>query len=111
MPESEGTFDAWAIVELMGHKRLAGRVTEQTIGGANLLRVDVPAAGGHDAFCKLFGASAIYCITPVSEAIARAATERLREDPIPIYMAELQPLVQQALQAGDDDADEADLLF
>ncbi len=36
-------FETWAILELMGHRRLAGFVTEQEIGGANLLRIDVPS--------------------------------------------------------------------
>lgn len=36
-------FESWCIVELFGHQRIAGLVTEQTIGGCNFVRVDVPA--------------------------------------------------------------------
>ena len=36
-----GKKEFWAIVELMGHQRIAGKVSEETIGGAALLRVDV----------------------------------------------------------------------
>jgi len=34
--------DEWAIVEIMGHLRRAGRISEVARFGANLLRVDVP---------------------------------------------------------------------
>lgn len=30
---TQPTFQAWAIVELFGHQRCAGRISEQTIGG------------------------------------------------------------------------------
>lgn len=32
----------WALVELMGHTRIAGLVTEVEFGGAKMIRVDVP---------------------------------------------------------------------
>lgn len=72
----------WAIVEIMGHKRYAGHVAEQVIGGASFVRVDVPKNGERAAFSKLFGAASIYCITPVSEEAARVAAGRLNEQPL-----------------------------
>lgn len=35
-------FEGWAILELMGHRRLAGYVREVELAGAGLLRLDVP---------------------------------------------------------------------
>lgn len=35
-------FDQWGIVELMGHQRVAGHITEQQVGGTNFVRVDIP---------------------------------------------------------------------
>ncbi len=72
------TFESWAIVEIMGHRRFAGFVSEQQIGGASFVRIDVPKiepAGedkGAEPFTKLFGAASIYCITPCTETTARA---------------------------------------
>lgn len=79
------SFDAWAIVEIMGHQTFAGRVTEQTIGGASFVRVDVPASDGKPAFTKIFGAGSIYCITPVTEEIAKRAVAQHQPRAINIY--------------------------
>jgi hypothetical protein len=38
----QGTFDGWAIVEMMGHRKEIGYVTTQAFGQAVLFRVDVP---------------------------------------------------------------------
>jgi hypothetical protein len=35
-------YEGWAIVELMGHRRLAGWVQEVELAGAPMLRLDVP---------------------------------------------------------------------
>ncbi|RKE35246.1 hypothetical protein B0G76_1307 [Paraburkholderia sp. BL23I1N1] len=81
-------FDQWAIVELFGHQRIAGRVSGQTIGGCAFVRVDVPAleAAGHEpatqAFTKLYGNGAIYGISFVDEAAARMTARQLRVQPI-----------------------------
>ena len=44
MPETErkGQLDGWFILELFGHQRIAGRVSEVTLGTNVMLRVDVP---------------------------------------------------------------------
>jgi hypothetical protein len=40
----QATFEGWVILELMGHRRLAGYLSEQQIGGASFLRIDVPSS-------------------------------------------------------------------
>lgn len=84
MNEAE-KFDQHAIIELMGHQRIAGRVTEQAIGGTSFVRVDVPEIDGRPGFTKLFGSSAIYAITFVDEDIARAAAKQYRPAPVDYY--------------------------
>ena len=80
--ESPKAFDTWAVVEIMGHCRHAGRVTEQTIGGGSFIRIDVPAIGDKPAYTKLFGHGSIYSITPCSEEFARAAEARFYNQPM-----------------------------
>ena len=74
-------FDEWCIVELMGHRKLGGRVTEQVLAGAAFVRIDVPGKDGTVA-TQLYGPSAIYCITPVAEAIARQYAAGCRVEPV-----------------------------
>lgn len=50
----------WAIVEIFGHSRYAGIISEHAIGGCSFVRVDVPETGEEPAFTKLFGQGAIY---------------------------------------------------
>ena len=38
-------FNEWALVELFGHQKIVGKVTEATLAGGAFLRVDVPAFG------------------------------------------------------------------
>lgn len=100
-------FDAWAIVEAMGFKKLAGHVTEQAIAGASLIRVDVPEVVVGDrtypAYSKLIGAGSIYMITPTDEETARKAAKVLAQgnDPIPVYI----PPEPKQLRAAADDFD------
>lgn len=106
MNEKSETFDEWAIVEIMGHDRYAGRVSEQAIGGTSFVRIDVPECEGRPAFTKLFGNSAIFSITPVAEDIARESVKRFRANPIIAYHIDVR---QPALPYGDEcDDDEPD---
>jgi len=110
MSEQE-KFDQWAIVELFGHQRIAGRVTEASIGGAAFIRVDVPdqparkavRTYGSDqaalpAFTRYFGGGAIYAINPCSEDIAKRACAEIRARPPMPFSIE-----RPALNAPQDD--------
>jgi len=61
----------YAIVDLMGHKRFIGRVTEEECFGSKLGRVDVPRADGTFEEPQYFGAAAVYSIRVCSEEEAR----------------------------------------
>jgi hypothetical protein len=117
MSEQSEKFDCWGIAEVMGHKKFAGRITEQTIAGAALVRVDVPAVTKSDgreqgAFTKLIGVGSIYCITPTSEDLARKAAARLATydtEIIPVYIPEERQLpAGVTVGGGDDDFDDDD---
>jgi hypothetical protein len=101
-------FETWAIVEIMGRQRYAGLVTEQTLAGAAMLRVDIPETKKQGAFTKLFGSSSIHSLTPTTEAIARALAERLDQAPVQVY--DLPQLAEQRrrLLGQLNDVDELD---
>lgn len=73
--------NTWCILELMGHRRLAGRVSEATIAGQSLLRVDVPGPGDQALMTQYYSPSAIYSLTPTTEEVARELARRWTEPP------------------------------
>ena len=111
MDNTEQSFDQFCIVEIMGRQVIAGRVTEQTIGGTAFLRVDVPECDGHPAFTRFYGSGAIYAMTPVSEEVAILALKRFRPKPVTIYVPELQMLEEKTHPDDDDYDDESDDSF
>ena len=76
-------FEAWGIVDLFGHTRIAGRISEETIGGETFIRVDVPH--GDSYFTRLFGKGAIYRMSLTDEPIAREVAKRLSSRPVGAY--------------------------
>jgi hypothetical protein len=91
----------WAVLELFGHSRIAGRVSEQTIAGATFVRVDVPAVHGlrnnwrnganveeHYSIpehTRTLGPAAIYSINWLDEAAARIVAAQLLHQPVSAY--------------------------
>lgn len=95
------TPQAWAILELFGHARIAGAISEQAFGGAALVRVDVPevryteesyidglrtpSEGIIPAHTRSFGAASIYSINWCDEASALLAAHSIRHQPVRPY--------------------------
>lgn len=75
-------FEVHAIVELFGHNKIAGKVTEQTLGGSTMIRVDVPNTKASPGFTRLLHINAIYAINPVTEEVATQYAENLNVMPI-----------------------------
>ena len=97
-------FEEWALVEIMGHVKLAGRVSEATMFGTALCRVDVyPGDATEPLVTRMYGGASIYCITPISEATARAFA--LGHQPEPVARWEL-PAPRPARVEADDDEDD-----
>lgn len=108
-------FEQWCILDIMGHQRFAGWVTEETIAGAAFLRIDIPATGKQVAFTKLFSPSSVYSITPTTEELATSMAASINNAPISVYdlPAEMKAKLLAAPQArmcdilnGDDDEDD-----
>lgn len=84
--DDDAKFGTWAMVELFGHTRLAGYVSEFSIGSASYIRVDVPKVGSTvpEPFTKIYGPAAIYCITPCSEEAVKVALLEIKPRPLSI---------------------------
>ena len=83
--------NTWAVVDIMGHRRLIGQCNEDTICGEPVIRVDVPEHGDEtvtkQGFTEFVRPSALYALKPVSEEIARAMLPAL--SPLPVSQYEI----------------------
>jgi len=77
------------VVELMGHKTVAGLVSKSEMVGKALLRIDVPATERFSEFTQLYGEAAIYCVTFVSEEVARRVAGAVQVNPVSVYAPDL----------------------
>lgn len=60
----------FAVVELMGHRTRAGAISDATMGGATLLRIEHPARADHTGagpLAEFYAPAAIFSIRPCSE--------------------------------------------
>jgi hypothetical protein len=101
---SEST-DMWALVELMGHSRIVGKLTEANLAGGAFLRVDVPGEEWRPAITKFYSPSAVYAITPVTEAEAKAMIEQISPKPVALFQS---PLLSEKVGSDSDDDDDDD---
>lgn len=64
----------FAIVEIMGHRTRAGRISDATIGGATLLRIEHPTVAdetGAEPLTEYYAPPAVFMIRPCSEDEAK----------------------------------------
>ena len=92
-------YEGWAILEVMGHRRRAGRVCEVEIYGGKLLRIDIPTTDGE--VTEFYGCGSIYAPRPCSEEVARAAAGSIG-DPRPVRPVEYR-LEDRSEREFDDD--------
>jgi hypothetical protein len=79
----ESTFEGWAILELMGHRKLGGYVREVPFAGSGLVRIDVPAKDGKgNTATQFYSPASLYCMTPVSEEVARRFAATMQPEPV-----------------------------
>ena len=108
---SREEINGWYILELMGHRKLAGFLTEVTIAGAPMLRLDIPGtADARDGtvnttpVTQYYSAAAVYCMTPTTEDLARGLAETKR--PTPVSQFELpapRPRITRDVNPGTPD--------
>ena len=117
-------FAEHVILELLGHRRLAGYLTEQQIAGHSFLRLDIPSDKPcpepdaadqprhqwmecphkcRDGFlieaAQFYAPTSVYAITPTTPEIARQVAQTNR--PAPVKRWELEPAVTANYDDGD----------
>lgn len=111
MQHTEPPAETWAVVEVMGHARYAGRVSQHNALGGAFIRVQVPALENIPAFEKILSPQAIFAITPCTEAMARECARRFQSTPftlldIPELVRRPRSLGQYLEHEGGQDEDE-----
>lgn len=99
-PGTPPGFQQWCIVELFGHQRFAGLLT-QADWPPGFGRLDIPATTGHKPVTQLVNPSSIYRLTPTTEEIATAVAASCRPEPVHRYELE----TAQREQAGEPAAE------
>ena len=100
---TETAYEGWAILELMGHRRLGGSVKEVEMFGAKMCRIDIPSTINEDTTVatQFYGGGAIYCLTPCTEETARMVARM--NQPAPVQRWELPPVRETSPQPDDGD--------
>lgn len=109
MGEGQERASFWALVELMGRAKIAGEISEFQFAGGTLIRVDVPETESQPAFTRMYGISAIYCITPVDEAVARTLAQNLVARPVTIWLPSTDRLLAPP-DGGWEEEDDGDYI-
>lgn len=76
----ENKFEQWAVVELMGRVRMAGKVTEETHFGTALGRIDIPTGDGFST--QYFSGASVYRVSPCTEELARSVAAHNQPEPV-----------------------------
>jgi hypothetical protein len=89
------TFADWAILELMGHRRLAGYVADVEMFGGRMARIDIPDSSdpAKSLATQFYNHASIYALTPCTEATAREVARG--SQPAPVQRWELPPAPSQ----------------
>lgn len=89
----------WAVVEVFGHRRHAGRIREEERFGAKMLRIDVPVDG--DPVAKgwrthFYGGASLFSVSPCDRDAALKANKPYAP-PVRLSLTHREP------DEGDDD--------
>lgn len=97
----------WAILEIMGHQRIAGKVREVARAGVQMLEVEVPEMDGKPSYVRRFAGAAIFSETPVPEAVAMEFLRRERwsiANPLMLAAAPAEQPPDAEMVSGDHSA-------
>lgn len=108
--DTQDQFDEWCILELMGHRRLAGKVTEATVAGGAFLRIDVYGEDEDSPALatQFYSPASVYAMTPTTEAVCRRYAEaRGVSEPVSRWDLQL-PAPPPSRAPSDADPDDDD---
>jgi hypothetical protein len=105
----DGVLEGHALVELLGHRRVAGHVRQVRVGEATMIAVTVPLPEGEQT--ALYGLGAIYGIYPcsaedVAQMIAHQPDTFRAALPLVTFRVNLAAKLRRAAAHPPDDDDD-----
>ena len=112
MSNTKSIKDIWAVIELMGHRVTAGKISASDELGGPMLRVDVPEIDDQEAFTQFYGLQTLFSVTPCSKVVACSVARNSRARPLYTYNPDLitREEYMKMIQSGNFDGvvDEAE---
>ena len=96
MDEETKGFEGPAIVELLGHRRLVGYVTEAQIAGMTFLRIEIPVTD-HETMTQYYNPASLYGLTPCDEDTVELEARETTVEVVNRYR--LRPIIERETQA------------
>lgn len=103
MDEKIQTEKTYAVVEMLGHRKIIGVIEKSDYSPGNLIRVDVLNAEGEIDRTEHIGTGSIYCLTEVSEEAAKLSAKSNFSKPSIAWDI---PQSRQLPEYGEGDYDE-----
>mgnify|MGYP001262252041 CR=1 FL=1 len=95
----------FAVIEMMGHRKIVGKITESDIAAGSLLKVSVLGKDGKPERTEYIGVGSIYCLTIVTEEAAMAAAAKNAPEPTWAWNLPQRPALPSGYIDADDDDD------
>ncbi len=73
----EEKFSRWCLLEVKGHRQLAGLVTEEQVAGTWWLKVEIPDGSGESISTQFFSPWSIFSMTPTTFEVVKDVVKRL----------------------------------
>lgn len=98
--------EEYAVVEMMGHRKVVAKISESEYGPGSLIKLSVlNREGGFDR-TEHIGVSSIYCMTIVEKDVAETAAQNMTPEPTFAYSLRNKLLSQGVPQGSYIDADD-----
>jgi hypothetical protein len=97
----------WGVVEIMGHRTRAGRLSDAQLGGTTFLQIEHPTRVDHTGdrpLTEMYGQAAIFAIRLCSQDEAVKVAAWAWPDAMPTRAA-LSPGFEDMIDEDDDDED------
>lgn len=95
----ESKLNTPAIIELFGHTKMAGVISEHVIGSTAFIRVEVPKTNNQEAFTRMLNPSAIYALNPCTPEVMLAMANSLNYAPITAW--DLPESIKEKMRRGE----------